>query len=228
MKKLIALVPACILAGCASPNVALKPTFWKNHQQRIAVTTSTPIQASLYQQGSEGLLDLVINQATSNQFVDYLNKTQLGSFKAKLINGFVFGLRARHIRANPTPAINIDKMKSTDLDKKQYSTVDFKPLRLKIARNKILYVQPTQIGATRKYFSFIPIGAPKAVCNLEGDLVNTTNNKILWRYHANVTVPVHGKWDQPPHYPHFTQALHAAMRLCRKEIVDNFLYASNS
>ena len=228
MKKHLSILSACLLAGCASPNVALKPSFWKNHKQKIAVTTTKPAKVSLYKTGSQGLVDMAISQAETDSFTSHLNKTKLGSFNAHLVNDLLTGLHAKHIHASSAKPFDISKLKSTNQDKQHYSVVNVKPLRISLGNKKLLYIEPLEIGATRNYYAFIPLGPPQAICALEGDLVNTKNNKILWRYHTNVTVPVKGEWDQEPNYPNFTKALHKALHLCRKEMVDNFLYSSNS
>ena len=228
MKKLLGVLPAILLTGCASPNVPLKASFWKNHKQKVAVTTTTPMQAGLYQEGDQGLVDYIISSGVAHSFRDYLRGYRLTSLKQRLAKGFLSGMASRHVNAHQITPINLDKLARSGLDKKSYSTVDVRPLKFKVGGDKLLFVDPIQIGATRKYLAFVPVGAPKAICELEGDLVNVNNNKLLWRYKSRAVVPVSGSWDQPPRYPHFTQALQKATQLCSKELIDNFLYAGNS
>ncbi len=93
----------------------------------------------------------------------------------------------------------------------------------KIDSDELFIVTPWRVGATRDYYGFIPLGAPKAICILEGELINVKNNKILWRYKTEISSSIDGPWDQPPLYPNFTAALRRAIKFSKEDIIDNFL-----
>jgi hypothetical protein len=229
MKKLLALVPlALALVGCSQPNVPLKQSFWKNHQQHVAVTTNKVPKAGLYKEGAQGLLDMAINDADSTGFRHYLESYKLNNLSSELRTNFVKGLKKHNIKAKRVARIDTEKLDDSGLNKTQYAIKDYRPLAIKIGPEKLLIVSINAAGATRKYYGFIPLGAPKAFCNLEGHLVNLNNDKILWRYTAKVYVPIQGNWDQPPRYPNFTAALNQAVELAKQEVTDNFFYANKS
>lgn len=226
IKYFILLTFYLILTGCAStPNVSLSPNFWKN-PQHVKVSNDKKHHAEFYQEGSEGILDVVINNAVTNRFQAHLKNYKLAEFNSIKMN-FVKHLRAHHIDAAPYQNIDISKLEPIKGNKKIFSERDYTTFATNI-RNKLLIVSINQVGAVRPYYAFIPLGAPKAICSLTGRLIDLKNNHILWRYTSNVVMPVQGKWDQPPNYPNFNHALKQAIYLAQAQLQDQFFSGVNS
>lgn len=211
-----------LLTACAAPDVQLDQTFWQNHKQKIDVAQAKLPKATLYQQGQQGLLDVVVSGVVSNKFDNYLKTVDVKQISS-LSPEFTKALKARGIPAEVySQPINLSNLNSSGKDAKGYATKNFTALSGRLNADKILLVDVQQLGALRNYYGPIPLGAPKAVCKLEGQLIELKTNKILWRYTSSVTVPVTGEWDQAPNYPNFNTAIEKAMQVAKQELYDSF------
>jgi ABC-type uncharacterized transport system auxiliary subunit len=99
---------------------------------------------------------------------------------------------------------------------------NYSPLANQTNSDKVLLIQLNAFGAQRNYAGFIPMGAPQAFCYVTGTLINTKDNKVIWRYKADVLQPIIGNWDQPPTYPNLDTAIKQAVTIAQQEILDNF------
>ncbi len=211
-----------LLTACAAPDVQLDQAFWQNHQQKVDVAHTKAPKAALYQQGQQGLLDVVVSDVVTHKFNDYLKTVDTKEI-ASLSPQFAKALKARGIKTEvSTQPLNLRRLPRSGKSSKQFAHKNFTVLAGELNADKILLVDIKQLGATRSYYGPIPLGAPKAICKLEGQLVDLKTNKVLWRYTSDVTVPVSGKWDQAPHYPNFNTAIHKAMRIAKQELFDSF------
>lgn len=223
--RMLVLAPlVAILAACQTPNVPLKQDFWKDHQQKVRVARGKRIRADEYRVGQQGLLDMAINSAVSNKFVNYLHRYDLSNFDALDIT-YTQRLQSRGINAKRF-ATRVDRR---HLDRwperqktKETAEKDYTVYARQIGPNKLLVLQLDTVGAMRNYYGFIPLGAPSAMCNATGTLVDLKNNNVLWRHHVKEKVDVDGHWDQPPNYPNFTRALDTAIAQCKSELLEDF------
>lgn len=230
--KLLCLVSTLLLlTGCAkTPNVSLSKNFWQNHKQKVNIASSKPTSgpqtAALYQEGAEGILDYMVNGAITDKFQTYLKSYPMQTV-TNIKWTFLKKLKARKISAKIyNKPINVSKLANYSGDKTKVAVKDYKPFVAKIGPNKLLVISVDRIGAERKYYGFIPLGAPKAVCDLTGKLINVKNNRVLWRYAADVSLAVSGKWDQPPKYPNFTKTLKKAVASAQCELLNDFFMKS--
>lgn len=212
------------LAGCATvPDVPLQKKFWQDHKQKVNITTNKPDNAYLYQTGGEGLLDIAINDIVTNKFQTYLKTYPV----QKITNvkwTFLKTLKENNINASIyNYPINITKLDKYSGDNKKFAVNNYMPFAAKIGNHKLLLVSVDAVGATRSYYGFIPLGAPKAICQLTGRLINVQNNKILWRHFSNVDLAVSGSWDQPPNYPNFTKTLNQAIANAQQDLLHSFV-----
>ena len=225
LKKIsILLIISLLVSGCAStPNVKLKEQFWQNHKQTVAILESTLPKPQLYQEGAEGMLDVLINSAVTNGFSKYL-----ASYNFKPIidskHEFAHRLQEKHIYTEiinePIDLNKINNYKANDY--KRYANKDFRQLNSITDADTALIISVKMLGATRAYYGFIPLGAPKAFCNLEGQLVDLSNNQILWRYKSLISLDISGAWDQPPSYPNFSATINRAVKIAKDGLVQDF------
>lgn len=212
--KLFRFIPAglilAVLTGCATQsNMPVPEGFWQNHQQKIAVTSITPPKPSLVQAGQTGLVDMAINCAVTDKFRKHLEATDV-SWANRLPNEFAQKLKQRHIKAGVYQPLS------------QEPEDQYAGFAMRMKHDKVLVVKITSIGAVRQYYSFIPLGPPKAFCSLRGELYDPMTKQLLWRHTSMITQPVDGEWDQPPSYPNFSRALQVAVRSAQQELVDSF------
>lgn len=60
---------------------------------------------------------------------------------------------------------------------------------------------------------------PEFFALLKGELIDTKDNRLLWRYATDVVLPTEGKWDEPPNYPDFDNQLKKAVSTAQKELL---------
>ena len=225
--KFISIFVAILaISGCATPNVTLPESFWQDHQQKIVVANGTIPKPELYQQGQVAGGEMLINRMISDQFQQYLSHYSLKSI-ADIRTTFTTQLKEHQMNAHVYERpIDIKKLHSTHgKEVKQFASKDFTPLVAQVGKNKLLIVSVDAVGATRRYYSLIPLGAPKAMCVLNGKLVDLRDNRVLWRYKSKVVLAVEGNWNQPPNYVAFSKTLEQAISLAKQELVDSFFSA---
>lgn len=224
------IVNILLLVGCAKdPNVALKAEFWNEPSKKsiiVALDKSSKADMEFY---GVGLLDFVIDKAAMHQFITYLNQYDLSNFNI-LQAEFADNLNQhRKIAEKYNNSIDLNKLQdSQETNYNIYERKYFKSLLVPLKNHPLLLLNINFIGASRHYYGIIPLGAPKAICNAEGRLVDLNNNKTIWRFSTEQVVMVDGDWDQPPHYPNFTHALNKAVSQANQAIIDDFfVHVSN-
>ena len=212
LKISLMMLIAILLVGCAAPkrNVSLSESFWKNTKHEVAIAkTKFDKKPSLHRFGQQGILEYAVSSAVTSKFSKYLQKTNMDWYE-KFPQKFVAQFKKRNIASN---------VYSADLNSKQKKNAT---VAIQMEGNKVLLLELLNLGATRKYYSFFPGGAPKAYCVLKGELIDRQNKKILWSHFAKIEEPVRGDWDQPPSYPNFTLALKQAVDSAQEEVIDSF------
>jgi len=207
--SIIILLGCSILEGCTPPNVPLTDSFWQNSQQKMTVATVVPPTPGMYKKGPQGVVDMMISYAADEDFTNYISKTDLtwyGNFKAD----FIKELQKRNMQASIYPD-------NIPIKQKDYSSIF-----AQTNSNNLLLIRLEALGAVREYYGFIPLDAPKGYCVLSGELINLQNNQVLWRDRVELSQPVSGKWDQPQHYPNFSDALNAVEYSAQQKLLDNF------
>ncbi len=224
-KPLAVCVVAATLAACASQpkDVELNEQFWQDHTQTVAVAESTKPEAHLEKTGNQGLIDYAINSAMTSTFENHINGTDLSwmeTYQASLVSE----LEGHYIKAVivKTP-IDITALPQSKQDNKKYAVKTYAPLSMKVGDDKLLVITLNKIGAIRNYYGFIPSGAPSAIVDMTGRLVDINSNEIYWRHNARVVTSINGNWDQPPHYDNFNSALEIAVDTAKDELRSSLL-----
>jgi hypothetical protein len=222
-KILIISFLSIFLTGCATdPNVQLKNQFWQAKKKTVVVAGSTLPKPQLYQQGAQGILDIAISSAVTDGFSKYLSSFDL----QPITDGkkeFVRRLRDKNMQVVISDdAINLNNLQDYKRDTKRYATKNFTQLNGQFDADDVLIISVKKIGAVRNYYGFIPLGAPKAFCNVEGQLVDLQTNEILWLHNAEVMLDVAGNWDQPTTYPNFSSTLNNTINMAKDELINDF------
>ncbi len=214
------------LTRCAAKRIILKPTFWQQKESKIGVAVVKYPIAGAHRRGGQGLLDMAINEALAGNLKDYLRQVDMTVF-SNIIDKFVQNLGEKGITAK-----RIDEL--IDLEQLQvfkssqsgnYTKVDFKPLSQEKNINMLILLSIQSFGTIRPYYGFIPLGSPKAFCLAKGQLINLDNNAILWLYtmkELEASIPVEGKWNQPPDYPNLTKAIEKAIENAKTSLEKDF------
>lgn len=212
-KLYLLIISSSFLFGCATPerNIRLAEEFWQNPKPKVAIARIHPeSKPCLLKLGNQGLLDFAINSAVTNKLDRHLEKISFDWYHEELPQKFVTELKRRNISAQ------IHEKSILPKQKKSASVI------VEVAGDKLLLLELQGLGAVRNYYSFIPSSAPKAYCNLKGELIDRQDKKVLWRHFAKIEEVVQGEWDQPPHYPNLTNALKLAISSAQEEVIDSF------
>lgn len=216
MYKIIAVLMLMVfLTGCAvEPQaVQLPASFWQQHNIPVKVATTPPPKARLYQQGSEGILDIAINAAVTNKFNRYL--------KSYRSNGLIVTAQ-KFINRLQQHGINAVYVGQAKITNKQLNKKDFRFLLQQFGPVRLLLLSINQIGASRYYYGFIPLGKPSAISYVEGRLVDLASQHVLWRDIEKSSIVASANWDQPPNYPSFTRLLRNVSFTSERQLLIQF------
>jgi hypothetical protein len=225
----IAVVGA--LAGCVTvtPNFSARPDFWEHKQAVIGVALADFPKPTAYKGGSQGLLDIAINNANAGPLEEHLNSLDISKVAdiSDRIAGYLTakGFRVKQIKE----PVKIGELKDLEKDKSSapnspHSSRDFTPLKAKYGIDKLVLITVTQVGTVRNYYGFFPIGAPAGITSMLGQAINLADNSLEWNQVITQTVPsADPNWDQPPQYPGLTKAVYTALDQSRNLLYNQFV-----
>jgi hypothetical protein len=211
MKKLLlTALSTVVITSCATQgNVALGDAYWQNKSHHVVVATANAPEPGVTKIGSQGLLDLAINQAMTNKLDTHVSKTTDVTWYYALSNELADKLKKQHVKVSlANHRIESDKTDMTSIAAEHQV-------------EEVLILKLKAVGVIRRYSGFIPMGAPQAYCALQGELVDTRTKAVLWHHDAEVKLPIQGEWDQPPAYPNVTTTIKEAVTTSRQEIIDS-------
>ncbi len=201
--------------GCASvlPPVPLDPAFWKDTKPTIAVAMTAIPKPKTTKTGSQGLLDMAVNEAMGSELDAHLNALDVSSFKQMqetfrerlVANGF-------SVKDMQDP-INVDNLVDFEgpSGAVHYMDKDFRRLKQQLGVDKLLLLEVIYIGTMRRYYGFVPLEDPTIHCSARGTLIDLSDNRVLW-HHSELRISnVPDPWDQGPAFPNLTRTLGNAM-----------------
>jgi hypothetical protein len=214
------------LVGCAPARMSLKPSFWKETQHKVGVATLAAPKLAAYRAGSEGLLDMAINSAMSGSLEAHLQSLDASKFAA-VADQYVEklnerGLNARRLSKTVNP---LTMSPFTSEAPGEFAERDLRPLAEQEGIDMLILLSLQQCGTTRKYYGFIPLGPPEALCVSKGELIDLRTNQIAWRAYPEISeaiLPVEGEWDQAPDYRNVTLAIDKAMTRAQVFLLEDF------
>lgn len=215
--KIVFILPliAMFLYGCCSTG-RLKEDFWQNKTEKIGIAIEEyPAKAGAYRVGDERLLDMIINNANTKSLRDYLDGLKIAGFD-KIKNDF-----EKRLTEKGKQVVKIEKFMPLKRDKDFYAA-----LAEEYKIDLLLVLSVERFGTIRKYgLGLIPIGAPKALFEVRGKLIDLRTKKTLWScglFDEDAVVRVEGQWDQPYDYPNITAAMKKAMKKGKQFLLKSF------
>lgn len=211
----IMFVVMFFLSGCAATRISLKPSFWQEKELKIGVAVVSYPKVAAHKVGAQGLLDQAINEVLAAELKAYLRQVDITAFSS-IADQFVQRLREEGKTVKKIDGLlDLEEFQSfKPTTSGNYTKVDFRSLSQKEDIDTLLLLSIERVGTIRSYYGFIPLGAPKALCQAKGQLVDLNNNEILWLYtmeEKEASVPIEDKWSQPPDYPNLNNALKKAV-----------------
>jgi hypothetical protein len=231
--RLLALLSiAVVAAGCVTttPNFSARPDFWQQQNAVIGVAIAELPKPTAYKAGSQGLLDVAINNAAGGTLEQHLNTLDISRIE-KLSDRIATYLTGRGFKIKqikePIKLEALNKIEQNNASGGQGSYIasrDFTSLKAKYEVDKLVLVTVSRVGTIRNYYGFIPLGAPAGISNLQGQAINLKNNGLEWNQSVSQIVPsADANWDQPPDFPGLTKAVHSAFDQTRDLLYNNFV-----
>lgn len=173
----------CILvagvSGCVSP-APLDPAFRQSRNAKVAILTMEAPKATVEQQGSQGLIDIAINQAASSaakrRLADYPSQARLDAVSAR------FARRLSALGYKPTLLKNHPSRR--DFAPYAFEPSSKKPLPGRDTYLKgydaALFLDMPSVGQVQLVYGFIPLSGRKATASLLGAMWRS--NLLLGNY----------------------------------------------
>jgi hypothetical protein len=87
-----------------------------------------------------------------------------------------------------------------------FAKLDFRKLKTD-DMDKLIVISVNRVGTVRNYYGFIPLDAPQADLSLTGQMVDLSNNHLLWYTVESKTMPIPEPWDQAPGFENVSGAV---------------------
>ncbi|HEY8024122.1 MAG TPA: hypothetical protein VIF60_06115 [Burkholderiaceae bacterium] len=161
-----------------------------------------------YKQGRQGLLDVLVNNSMASPLDRRLAEIKVERVDEAATN-FAAQLSARGFNTRNLGVIGDDKTRADFKeagDSNAFAAKDYRDMRRE-GIDRLLLLRVQSIGTQRGYYGFIPLGAPVALFSTEGQLIDLSNNRILWDKKILTTMPIVAPWDEEPYYPNLSQAV---------------------
>lgn len=234
MTRISALLVVCTMAGCAPVSMSLQPSFWQEGKRRIGVAMVKCPKAGAYKEGAQGVLDMAINSAMAGGLEAHLQTVDLSADLADLMGRFAQRLEAQGFSTKivSEPLDSLQKFtpsSATEATGRKYSKQDVRFLASREQVDLLILLSVEQYGTIRKYYGFIPLGAPKGICILKGQMVDLQTNELRWVSvipSKQATVSIIGAWDLPPDYPGITSAIKGAFQRAANYLTGDFFKSS--
>lgn len=227
-KLIVVTIVILGLAACATvtPNLTVHQNFWKNKQGTIGVAIVEIPLPTAHKGGSQGLLDIAINNAAASDLETHLNglKTDEVLQLASQITGYLNqnGYTARQFK----DTIKIDDLPDFEQTKSgsdYYASKDFRSYKTKYGIDKLVLIRVTRLGTIRDYYGFIPTSEPSGLSSINGKVINLANNQLEWNQTVEQRVPnMDESWDMPPDFPGLTKAMYTALSQTKQMLFNNF------
>ena len=233
MKFLIVVMSLFVLAGCVGMQhkIDMDPKFWSNKDQVIGVAVAKLPTPKTMKTGSQGLIDILINDANASDLDKHLATIDLSSIEA-MSDKIVSYLNGKNISAKKIDdPIDIEALKElAEIDSSQtaggkiFADRDYRALKDQYQVDKLLLITVKHIGTMRSYYGFIPTSAPVGSSQVTGTIINLSDNQLEWSQSATQNVPnPESEWDVPPNFPGLTKATMSAYEQSQQMLLNTFM-----
>ena len=232
VKIAVVMIAFLSLGGCVGmlPKVDVDPAFWSNKDQVIGVAVAKLPVPKTTKAGSQGLLDIAINDANSSDLDKHLASLDIGGID-QTVDKFIEYLNGKNIQAKKidekidleTLPELADTSEESNGKTKFHAARDFRALKEKYNVDKLLLINVGRVGTWRTYYGFIPTSDPVGSSYISGQIINLSNNELEWSQFANQNVPnSEPEWDVPPNFPGLTKATMSAYEQTQQMLLNTF------
>ncbi|MCU7842227.1 MAG: hypothetical protein KZQ93_00145 [Candidatus Thiodiazotropha sp. (ex Monitilora ramsayi)] len=225
----ITLLAILLLAGCAttpqSP-VSMKETYWEQQNQRLGIFFQPTQTPQLHTEGDVRLLDYAIISAAMSSVKSHFADLDMSDYELlsdDINKHFSQGGKAVKVISDDLKVDDLPSFSDPNTkDKIYFSRKDYSNLKKKLEIDQLLIIKTKRVGLARPYAGFVPMGDPRAIFEIEGELVDLNNNQLIWYQtitRANFST---GNWDEPPTFPGLTNAFYASLEAVKQEVMTHF------
>ena len=253
------IVISLLLGGCFSKfdNISPPENFLENKdvsvgliwicQNNLHYPEGPEYTAKHYMLGQQGLLDIAVARAFSDDIEDTLNKVKLEELMQERFFPVFQAAFEDHnftvkIKAEPYCwkkfRLGSNKYCENSLDVKDMEikkvggmplsvfTFDYKPVMEELGVDYLLAIHLLQHGTGRSYFAMVPTSPPKGITSLTSHLIEAKAQVVVSQHHCSIVEPVQGEWDEPPEYANLLKAARASFEIAADEVfIDIFKQA---
>jgi hypothetical protein len=214
-----------LLSACAQQPVAMSSDFWNNKSATVAIVVVKAPEASMHQQGAQGLLDVAISNGASGTLNDHLKTLKFDEFDS-ISADLQKRLTARGMTVvgvyNEYELPKLPSMSGEGPNHKKMAQQDFRSLAATLKADRLLLITPAAVGTVRSYYGFIPLGAPQGAFIVNAEIVDLKTDELLWYHTATPFTNITDPWDEAPNFPNLTDAVFQAMNASRVDILQQF------
>ena len=202
------------LVGCAGRQdmEITKDTFEKPSSIVIAQVAGLE-NAGFYKEGGQGIIDILINEAMTTSVAESIGKVNTAEIvEQHYFKPFEIAFLDKSFKVTKAgEKLRRDSIVKYEGNDEKHAPYCFKALKNQYNAELALILEPKLFGTIRKYYGFIPMGAPKGYADLVVYLVRLEDNTVLGHYNASVRIDVTGDWDTPPDYTELAKASKTAL-----------------
>lgn len=217
--SVLVLLTFFVLTGCVSIQkpIDMDMSHWKENETKIAILVNQLPEPYTHKFGSQGLLDIAINNSMATGLTKHVSTLDLSDFYS-IKNDLKEHIAEKNVQVVVLPE-DFELPKLVKFEKKEnFAKLDYRVLKQQLGTDQLLIINVNQLGTIRNYYGFMPIGAPKAIFSGVGELIDLSTNQILWHKPVNLEKVISGKWDEPKQYPNLTKAIFKVTEMGKKEL----------
>lgn len=127
--------------------------------------------------------------------------------------------RKRQVAVVIDEPIAVDQLPKASGTARNAPARDYASLKARYQLDKLLVVEVTEVGISRPYSSYIPIGEPKGIVNATTYMIDFRDNSYDWYVPVVQQKSAQGDWDEAPAFPGLSNAYFQAIEAARQAIL---------
>ncbi len=214
-----------MLVGCAAPRqsyVELNKENLSARAGRVGVIMTPLPQPDTRFPGADCLLCLATASVLNSSLTSHTRKLPLEGVAELKTN------LAELIRAKGGDAVviadelKVDALPDCETKGTNIALKDFSGLKQKYSVDRILVIDVPRVGMYRYFSAYIPSGDPQAEFELNGYMVNLSDNTYQWYQMYRESRGTAGNWDEPPGFPGLTNAYFQTLETGKDNLLGTF------
>ena len=208
----------------------MNTAYFADTQSSIVIAVPKLPVPSAMRTGSQGLLDIAVNSAMSDDLSKHLATLELKDFQrsAVKLQQYLTDKGFADVRVvNDVDLSKLPEFNAPDGGSQSFAKRDFRTLANEFNTKRLIILAAGPVGTTRAYYGFVPLGAPSVTFWAHADLIDLSNNTLQWHKAFVNTRAVDGDWDQAPDFPNLTNAFYQSLETVTQQVELDFTSSMN-